>query len=155
MTKMIAVFLIILGYQVGFSQTDSLLIERIDGSLLSYNLNDVQDLSFSEVWTDVEVERVAGEILTEFSLKQNYPNPFNPTTTIEYQLPISGEVRIVIYDLLGKAVRYLYTGVQPPGVQQIVWDGKAESGIPVSSGNYFCQVTFNGYSLTKRMIVLK
>lgn len=155
MTKMIYVLFMILFYQTGFSQTDSLFIERTDGKLLRYSLNDVQDLSFSEVWTNVDGEKVVCEIINAFTLKQNYPNPFNPTTIIEYQLPISGEVRIVIYDLLGKAVRYLYTGVQGSGIQQIVWDGKTESGVAVSSGNYFCQVTFNGSSLTKRMIVLK
>jgi len=76
-----------------------------------------------------------------YHLKQNFPNPFNPSTTIKYSLPETGPVTIDLYNMLGQKINRLLDGVKKePGVYQIIWDGKNQSGEPVASGIYFLQL---------------
>ncbi len=51
----------------------------------------------------------------EFVLYQNYPNPFNPVTTIQYELPVSTNVQLKIFDILGKEIRTIINEFQQPG----------------------------------------
>ena len=67
----------------------------------------------------------------KFELFQNYPNPFNPATTISYQLPADGRVRLKIYNLLGQGVVTLLDADRPAGFHQEVWNGTS-----VASGTY-------------------
>jgi len=95
-------------------------------------------------------------IPTVFSLSQNYPNPFNPSTTIQYGLPARSIVRIVIYNILGQAVKELINSEQQAGYQSIVWNAK------VASGMYFYRIvatsldnTNKRFIETKKMLFLK
>ena len=54
----------------------------------------------------------------------NYPNPFNPATTIHYQLPEFGQVRLSVYNALGQEVRVRVDRPQPMGVHRVQWDGR-------------------------------
>lgn len=72
----------------------------------------------------------------DYSLSANYPNPFNPSTTINYGLPERSRVVVAIYNILGQKVRTLYSGEQPGGLYRLIWDGRNDSGLPVSSGVY-------------------
>jgi photosystem II stability/assembly factor-like uncharacterized protein len=66
----------------------------------------------------------------EITLRQNYPNPFNPTTTIEYFLPFSARVRLVVFDLLGNEVKEILNGNQEAGYHQARWNAEhASSGV--------------------------
>ena len=79
------------------------------------------------------------EIFPEtFTLLQNYPNPFNPSTTIEYNLPKPGHVRLAVYDALGRRVRTLVDNRQQTGHFQTTWDGTDKRNLPVAAGVYFC-----------------
>lgn len=69
-------------------------------------------------------------ILSPFQLHQNYPNPFNPTTTIEYVLPRPAQVRLTIYDLLGREITTLVEEKQLAGKTFVVWDGRDGGGLP-------------------------
>jgi predicted phosphodiesterase len=62
------------------------------------------------------------QILATFELYQNYPNPFNPVTMITYQLPITSEVDLSIYNILGEKVATLIYGMKPAGNHQVEWD---------------------------------
>ena len=75
-----------------------------------------------------------------FALHQNYPNPFNPVTTIRYDLPEQSFVTIVIYDLLGRAVRQLVNSTRDAGYKSVVWDSKDEFGRIMSAGIYLYQI---------------
>jgi photosystem II stability/assembly factor-like uncharacterized protein len=89
------------------------------------------------------------QILAEqFQLHQNYPNPFNPSTTIEYSLPTSGEVVIIIYDVSGREVRRVDDGSKPAGNHKVELNADG-----LSSGTYLCKAVFsNGnVSLVKSM----
>ena len=64
-----------------------------------------------------------------FTLLQNYPNPFNPATTIRYYLPQQSRVRLVVYDVLGRAVSELVNGEEPAGWNSAVWNAGVSSGV--------------------------
>ncbi len=70
-----------------------------------------------------------------FVLKQNYPNPFNPNTTIRYEMPKSTEVRLSVYDLLGREVTVLVNERRDAGVHEVKFDGSN-----LASGVYFYQL---------------
>ena len=71
-----------------------------------------------------------------YTLNQNYPNPFNPSTDISFDAGVSGEVSLVIYDILGNKVRTLVSGFVTPGNYVVSWDGTDNNGNNVSSGVY-------------------
>jgi hypothetical protein len=89
-------------------------------------------------------------------LRQNYPNPFNPTTTIKYQVKNSGHVSLKIYNVAGQLVRTLVDEQVKAGqVYEAQWQGLNNANQPVSSGVYFYKLVTNGYTQTKKMVLLK
>ncbi|MBN1479359.1 T9SS C-terminal target domain-containing protein [candidate division KSB1 bacterium] len=95
------------------------------------------------------------ELPTEYELAQNYPNPFNPVTAISYSLPEPVDMTLNIYDVQGKLVRKLVSGLQPAGVHTIIWDATTASGEPVPSGLYLYRMTAGEFSKVGRMTMLK
>lgn len=89
------------------------------------------------------------------TLQQNVPNPFNPSTSISYQIPVSGHVVLAIYDPLGRHVRTLVDGLRSTGAETVTWDGRDETGRPAASGVYFYKLTTDHRSRTRRMLLLK
>lgn len=87
---------------------------------------------------------------SRFELRQNYPNPFNPKTIINYELPITNYVTLVIYDVLGKELASLVNKKQSAGNYEISWDA---SDYP--SGVYFYKLTAGDFTETKKMILMK
>jgi uncharacterized protein (DUF362 family) len=85
-----------------------------------------------------------------FSISQNFPNPFNPSTSIQYYIPKSGNVRLEIYDVRGESVDVLVDSYLPAGDHLSVWKSDQRS-----SGTYFYRLLFEGFSKTKSMILLK
>ena len=81
---------------------------------------------------------------------QNYPNPFNPVTVIRFQLSVVGKVSLKIYDMLGREVEILVNEKLNAGTYGVDWDA---SNFP--SGAYFYRLRTEGYTETKRMILLK
>jgi len=94
--------------------------------------------------------------LYNFNLLQNYPNPFNASTAIRYQISVTKYMILSIYDLLGRKVRTLVNKTETAGNHSIVWDGKDDSGQPVSSGIYFYKLKCKGsFEIGKKMLFLK
>lgn len=94
-------------------------------------------------------------VATGFQLMQNYPNPFNPSTTIVYELPVKTDVKIEVYNLLGKKVASLFNGQQTAGTHQVTWNGTTDQGRPASSGIYFYKVSTADFSKSRKMILMK
>ena len=99
-------------------------------------------------------------IPTETALLPNYPNPFNPETWIPYQLQVPADVTLTIHDVHGGTVQTLEIGHQPAGLYQsrgraAYWDGRNQYGEPVATGIYFCTLTADDFTTTRRMLVNK
>ncbi|MGC9363690.1 MAG: lamin tail domain-containing protein [Fidelibacterota bacterium] len=90
-----------------------------------------------------------------FALHKNYPNPFNPVTTINYDLPKDANVRIVIYDVMGREVRTLVNRHQKAGYRTLQWNALDNRGLPVSSGFYFYVMDAGNFHKTEKMLLLK
>lgn len=86
----------------------------------------------------------------KFALSQNYPNPFNPSTVISYQLPVSSDVTLKVYDVLGNEVASLVNEEKPEGNYEIDFDAKN-----LSSGIFLYTLQAGNFSNTKKMIFLK
>ncbi len=98
----------------------------------------------------VGIKDRTGETAQEFHLIQNYPNPFNPKTNISYSLPVSGDVSLIIYNLLGEEVTRLVDGHMPSGTYTTTWNASN-----VASGMYFYRLTSGDFIQTKKMVLLK
>ncbi len=96
-----------------------------------------------------------------FKLLQNYPNPFNPTTTIQYQTPVTAAVTIQIFNALGQVVKTFHIGSQPAGEYHILWDGHDDHNRQLSSGIYFVKMFAESaaqntlFTQTLKMLMLK
>jgi hypothetical protein len=85
-----------------------------------------------------------------FSLKQNYPNPFNPSTTIFYSLSKASNVKLRIYNILGKEVATLADGFQSAGNHAALFVASN-----IASGVYFYRLEAEGHTIVKRMLLIK
>ena len=90
------------------------------------------------------------EVPENFSLSQNYPNPFNPVTNIKYQVQKSGFVKLTVFDMLGREIKTIINELQQPGTYTAQFDAAG-----ISSGVYFYRLEVNGYSETRKMMLIK
>ena len=101
----------------------------------------------TNTYTGVEEEIIKTD---KFVLMQNYPNPFNPSTNITYNLPVSTDVQLKVYNLLGEEVTTLVNEYRTAGKYTDVFNG---TGLP--SGVYIYRLKAGDYSSTKKMIILR
>lgn len=101
----------------------------------------------SNISSTMERENI---IIDEFNLFQNYPNPFNPITKINYSIPKVSFVSLKVYDLLGKEIANLVNEEKAIGNYEIDFDGSN-----LSSGVYFYKMRAEGFTETKKFILLK
>jgi PKD repeat protein len=85
-----------------------------------------------------------------FSLSQNYPNPFNPSTVIRFQLPVSGMVKLIVYNTLGEKVAEVINKEMEAGYHSVDFNGTN-----FSSGIYFYELKCGEFSSVKKMILLR
>ncbi|MFH1197247.1 MAG: T9SS type A sorting domain-containing protein [bacterium] len=100
--------------------------------------------------TIIGVNDPDSQLPTEFTLNQNYPNPFNPTTRIEYSLPVQSQVKLEVFNVLGKHIATLINRTQEAGSHSISFDAS-----DLSSGIYFYKLTSQDNVITKKMMLLK
>ncbi|MDH4038530.1 MAG: T9SS type A sorting domain-containing protein [Candidatus Krumholzibacteria bacterium] len=118
------------------------------------NEQNLTDVALSDGGT-VNVSR---KLPGEFALMQNRPNPFNPTTTIEYAIPASASslrVSVSVFDVAGRLVRTLVDRTEAPGLHSVVWDGRDDRGVAVSSGVYFYRINAGSFRADRKMVLLK
>ena len=114
----------------------------------------VKSLGVYRLIYDPRGKHIAG-IPKTYQLFQNYPNPFNPETQIRYDLPVSGHVKLTIFNILGQKVKVLVDEIQGAGHKSVIWDGKDDHGREVASGIYFYKIGAENFQKTKKMVLLK
>jgi hypothetical protein len=90
------------------------------------------------------------EMPTEFALDQNFPNPFNPTTSIGYRIAEAGQVKLQVFDLLGREVAVLVNENKTPGNYEVRFDA---SGVP--TGVYLYRLTAGNFVDAKKLVLVK
>lgn len=152
------------GYRI--YRNDQFLVETVSNYYFDQGVEPaVYTYGITCLYGDYESEPVTGEIdltstddniipaVTELS--GNYPNPFNPATEIRFQLAEKGHVKLMVYNLKGQQVKVLLDTETAPGIYHVIWDGRDENGLPVSSGIYYYRMTTPQYTAVKKMIMLK
>ena len=119
--------------------------------------NDLENQNFQHfIYIDnSELKHLLDGLPFRYSLEQNYPNPFNPNTKIRYVLEMDSFVEITIYDLLGNIIKKLVSNQKNIGSHYIAWDGTNDQGKTVSPGIYLYRIDADGYTQTKKMLLLK
>jgi hypothetical protein len=90
------------------------------------------------------------KLLLDFDLKQNYPNPFNSKTNIRFSLPQSSFITLKIYDVLGREVKTLLSGIKSSGIHNVEFDASE-----LNSGIYIYTLRSGEKSISKKMILIK
>jgi hypothetical protein len=98
----------------------------------------------------IGVNQISSEIPSKFSLSQNYPNPFNPKTNIKFNIATLGDVKIVIYDVVGREVQIIVNEKLQPGTYEVTFNGSN-----LASGIYFYKFTAGEFASTKKMLMIK
>ena len=111
--------------------------------------------TFSTLFSELITAPASLEETSEFiprtaSLFQNYPNPFNPVTIINYQLAMSSEVNLSIYNILGEKVATVVSGYQDAGLHSIEWDAS-----DFATGVYFYRLQAGNFSNIRKMVLIK
>jgi hypothetical protein len=89
-------------------------------------------------------------LAASFNLSDAYPNPFNPTTTMTLTMPLAGEIRVEVYNLLGQVVANLASGYMEARTYTLTWDASE-----ASSGVYFVQAEAEGFVTTQKLMLVK
>ena len=98
----------------------------------------------------IGINLISSNIPNLFVLKQNYPNPFNPVTNIKFEIPRTANIKIAVYDMLGREVDILVNGKMEAGTYNASWNA-----MPYSSGVYFYRFTSDDFISVKKMILIK
>jgi hypothetical protein len=100
------------------------------------------------------IKNISSEIPTENKLYSNYPNPFNPITKIKFDIPRwrgeGGWTTLRVYDIMGREVQTLVNEKLQPGTYEAQFDGSM-----LNSGVYFYKLITDGFTETKRMLMIK
>ena len=89
-------------------------------------------------------------IAASFNLGDAYPNPFNPVTTMTLTMPVSGDITVEVYNLLGQVVSTLASGYMEASTYTLTWDA---SNAP--SGMYFVKAEIGGFTETQKLMLIK
>jgi len=127
---------------------DSIIVDWNDGyQQIATNVPINQEIQFSGI---IGVDPNSNEIPGEYKLFQNYPNPFNPTTTIEYSLPKTTDLKITIFDINGKVIQTITYQQRTAGSYSFTFDAST-----LASGVYFYKLETPNFTDTKKMILVK
>ncbi len=105
---------------------------------------------FTAKYSQGILPRFSSEIPENFTLKQNYPNPFNPSTQIKYDLPLDANVKITVFDMLGKEIAVLVNEHKAAGSYDVSFDASQ-----LSSGMYFYRIQAGSFTDVKKMMLIR
>ncbi len=130
-----------------------------DGEFMSLYIYDVVEGAHKLVMlgTDEEIDTAVEESPAPeaFSIAGNFPNPFNPTTTIDFEIPEAGFVELTVYNAMGQKVASLLAEDMAPGKHHVVWNGRDDNGVSVSSGIYISRLKMRERITARQMTLVK
>ncbi len=91
----------------------------------------------------------------ELEVDANDPNPFSTETAIRFGLPKEAEVKVIIFDLIGREVITLHDGITSAGYHEVMWDGTDMDGGTVRDGMYFFQVRTAEETVTQKLLLMR
>ncbi len=124
-------------------------------------IQSVSDVSMLNLNLDASVTNLPDpgqnmtQIPTTVELQPNYPNPFNPETRIQFGIPEAQQVRLSIYDILGRKIKELINETLPAGTYDVTWNGTSDHGQKVSTGIYFYVLVTQKQQMVRKMILSK
>ena len=127
-----------------FNQHCNVVMERNDSMIV------ITDTNNHHIENNLTNISYTTSIPREFSLSQNYPNPFNPTTTIDFNLPLSGNVKLSVYDIIGKEIINIIDQKKDAGEYSVTIDASN-----LSTGTYFYRLEVDEFVETKKMMLIK
>ncbi len=104
----------------------------------------------TRMYNPIGVSTISGEVPAKFTLGQNYPNPFNPVTSIRFDVPLAGNVKLTVFDMLGRETAVLVNGQLNAGVYKAEWNASQ-----FASGVYFYRLEGSGFTKTMKMVLVK
>ncbi len=96
------------------------------------------------------IESISTSVPQGFSMSQNYPNPFNPSTKIKFEVPLQSNVKITIFDAAGREAVVLTDQIVSAGTYSVDWNAGN-----FSSGIYYCRLTSDKFTETRKMVLMK
>ena len=147
-------------YFEGDSQIDSQWEEDHQGLIIPLdesgnNLYGIFDIMIDEEPIQVGTQNEIMPIPEKPTLYSAYPNPFNNSTQIKISVSSPGHISISIYDLSGKWITNLLQKQMPSGSHIVNWNGSDAFGNPTSSGSYLVVMKYSGYTISKKISLLK
>lgn len=143
------------GYWVKLQGAGSLLISSVPAALPSA-LIQVRPTAEQPPAPPIGPSTTA-ELPSGYALGEAYPNPFNPSTRIGYSLPEASQVRIAVYDLLGREVALLVDGIESAGERSREWNADG-----MASGVYLCRIEARGlgeggatFAATRKLLLMR
>lgn len=121
----------------------------------AYTTRTAAGFDAGEVYVIYGREKDSQPVVSETQLLLNYPNPFNSYTVIPYQLKEGQIISIKIYNSTGQELRQLVGGWMEAGEHRAIWNGYDDRFQQVSSGVYFCKLTGETFSETRKILLLK
>ncbi len=101
------------------------------------------------------IQQIGSKVPDKFSLFQNYPNPFNPTTIIKFQIAKLSDVKLMVYDALGREVTTLVDEQLRPGTYEVDWNARHSGSSSYPSGVYFYRLVTKDFKETKKMLLIR
>ena len=141
-------------YVTGRTYSTNFPIQTLTGAYNQTNYGGSGDAFVLKFNPTVGIKKISSEIPGNYSLYQNYPNPFNPTTNIKFDIPKASDVKLTIYDILGKEIAVLVNEKLNAGSYSVGWSAIG-GGRNYSSGVYFYRLQSDKFSVTKRMMLIK
>lgn len=114
----------------------------------------LKQIDFDGTYKILNAEMVEFNLVKDFSLEQNYPNPFNPSTVINYSIPIAGQVKLTVYNLLGSEVAVLVNENKEAGNYSVEFSTENLKN-NLGSGVYIYTLKSGSFTQTRKMVVIK
>jgi len=114
----------------------------------------LKQIDFDGTFRIFNAEMVEFTQVKDYALEQNYPNPFNPSTVIDYSIPVAGQVKLTIYNLLGSEVALLVNEYKEAGNYSVEFSTENLKD-NLGSGVYIYTLKAGSFTQTRKMVVLK